>query len=121
MATYNGAAYLQAQLDSYLVQERMTDELVVCDDVSTDDTMAILEAFQNNTIVKSIDADEEIAIAKQTAKEYLGKSKNITLRMNMMDLAGIKEKSKEIGIPYQTIISSLVHNYVNGNEKLSYS
>ena len=82
--------------------------------------LEILEAFENDDIVKSIDADEEIAIAKQAAKEYLSKSKNITLRMNMMDLVGIKEKSKEIGIPYQTIISSLVHNYVNGKVKLSY-
>jgi predicted DNA binding CopG/RHH family protein len=83
--------------------------------------LAILEALENDTLVKSINADEEIAVAKKVAKEYLSKSKNITLRMNMMDLVGIKEKSKEIGIPYQTIISSLVHNYVNGKVKLSYS
>ena len=81
----------------------------------------ILEAFENDTIVKSIDAEEEIAVAKKAAKDYLSKSKNITLRMSMMDLVGIKEKSKEIGIPYQTIISSLVHNYVNGKVKLTYN
>lgn len=46
LATYNGAAYLQDQLDSYVNQKRQPDELVVCDDVSTDDTVSILEAFQ---------------------------------------------------------------------------
>ncbi|MFT6754528.1 MAG: glycosyltransferase involved in cell wall biosynthesis, partial [Candidatus Azotimanducaceae bacterium] len=46
LTTYNGAAYLQAQLNSYLVQERLPDELVVCDDVSTDETVTILEAFK---------------------------------------------------------------------------
>ena len=46
LATYNGAKYLQDQLDSYIVQNRMPDEIVVCDDVSKDDTLAILEAFQ---------------------------------------------------------------------------
>ncbi|WP_373034184.1 glycosyltransferase family 2 protein [Sulfurovum sp.] len=46
MATYNGAAYLQDQLDSYLSQKRLPDELVVCDDGSTDETVVILEAFQ---------------------------------------------------------------------------
>ena len=81
----------------------------------------ILEAFENDTIVKSIDAEEEIAVAKKVVKEYLSKTKNITLRMSMMDLVGIKEKSKEIGMPYQTIISSLVHNYVNGKVKLTYN
>ena len=83
--------------------------------------LEILESLENETIVKSINASEEIAIAKLTAKEYLSKSKNITLRLSMMDLIGIKDKSKEIGIPYQTIINSLIHNYVNDKVKLSYN
>lgn len=46
MATYNGAKYLQEQLDSFLYQTRQPDELVVCDDGSTDATLEILEAFR---------------------------------------------------------------------------
>lgn len=46
MATYNGAKYLQEQLDSFLFQTRQPNELVVCDDVSTDATLEILESFQ---------------------------------------------------------------------------
>lgn len=46
MATYNGAKYLQEQLDSFLAQTRQPDELVVCDDGSRDDTLDILERFQ---------------------------------------------------------------------------
>ena len=38
MATYNGAKYLQEQLDSFLQQTRQPDELVVCDDGFTDAT-----------------------------------------------------------------------------------
>lgn len=45
MTTCNGAAYLQEQLDSFLSQTRLPDELVVCDDVSKDDTVGILERF----------------------------------------------------------------------------
>lgn len=45
MATYNGARFLPRQLDSLLAQSRRPDELVVADDGSTDDTLAILEAF----------------------------------------------------------------------------
>ena len=47
LATYNGAANLQAQLDSYLSQDRLPDELVACDDVSTDETVEILKTFRN--------------------------------------------------------------------------
>lgn len=47
MTTYNGAKYLQAQLDSFMSQSRLPDELVVCDDGSTDDTMHILHDFRD--------------------------------------------------------------------------
>lgn len=47
LATYNGATYLQEQLDSYLTQERMPDEVIICDDTSSDNTIEILESFQN--------------------------------------------------------------------------
>lgn len=45
MATYNGAKYLPAQLDSLAAQERLPAELVVTDDSSTDSTLAILAGF----------------------------------------------------------------------------
>jgi glycosyltransferase involved in cell wall biosynthesis len=46
MAAYNGAQYLQNQLDSILCQSHLPDELVVCDDCSTDGTCDVLEAFR---------------------------------------------------------------------------
>jgi len=45
LATYNGAGYLQDQLDSFVRQDRRPDELIASDDASTDGTMALLEAF----------------------------------------------------------------------------
>jgi glycosyltransferase involved in cell wall biosynthesis len=45
LCTCNGAAFLSDQLASLAAQVRPPDELVVCDDASTDDTPAVLEAF----------------------------------------------------------------------------
>jgi glycosyltransferase involved in cell wall biosynthesis len=45
MATYNGAPYLGQQLESFRLQERLPDELVISDDASTDGTRTILDAF----------------------------------------------------------------------------
>lgn len=45
MATYNGAKYIREQLDSFESQTRQPDELVVCDDGSTDSTVSVIEAF----------------------------------------------------------------------------
>lgn len=45
MATCEGARFVDAQLESIGAQTRPPDELVVCDDASTDDTVARVEAF----------------------------------------------------------------------------
>ncbi len=45
LCTYNGEQYLQEQLDSFTAQRRLPDELIVCDDRSTDDTTRIVERF----------------------------------------------------------------------------
>ncbi|MDO4551337.1 MAG: glycosyltransferase family 2 protein [Planctomycetia bacterium] len=45
MCTYNGAKFLEKQLQSFLEQTVLPDELIVCDDGSTDGTVKILESF----------------------------------------------------------------------------
>src|SRR5690348_8403095 len=45
MATYNGARYIREQLDDLAAQTRLPAEVVVCDDESSDGTVAILEHF----------------------------------------------------------------------------
>src|SRR6266849_5683432 len=45
MCTYNGARFLSEQLESIAAQTRVPDELVVCDDGSTDETVEIIKAF----------------------------------------------------------------------------
>jgi glycosyltransferase involved in cell wall biosynthesis len=45
MCTYNGARFLNEQLESITRQTRLPDELVVCDDCSTDETPTLLRSF----------------------------------------------------------------------------
>lgn len=47
IATYNGARFLREQLDSLYAQTQLPDEVVVCDDASTDGTIDILEEYHN--------------------------------------------------------------------------
>jgi glycosyltransferase involved in cell wall biosynthesis len=46
LCTYNGGRYLEKQLESIALQSRLPCELIVCDDCSSDDTIAILKRFQ---------------------------------------------------------------------------
>jgi glycosyltransferase involved in cell wall biosynthesis len=51
MCTYNGAEFLPAQLQSIITQSRPPDEIVICDDRSTDDTQKLLEKFATESPV----------------------------------------------------------------------
>jgi glycosyltransferase involved in cell wall biosynthesis len=44
---YNGANYMRTQLDSILAQTHKVDEIIVCDDASSDTTKEILEEYKN--------------------------------------------------------------------------
>jgi len=63
--------------------------------------------------VKNIDQEKEKAIA--AARKKKKKEKRVNLRLTQKDYHQIQIKAIEEGIPYQTLISSLVHKYLNGS------
>ena len=63
--------------------------------------------------VKNIKQQKEKAIA--AARNTLKKDKRINLRLTQKDYRQIQIKAIEEGIPYQTLISSIVHKYLNGS------
>lgn len=48
--TYNGAKFIREQMESILIQLSEEDEIVISDDSSTDNTIEILESFEDNRI-----------------------------------------------------------------------
>jgi predicted DNA binding CopG/RHH family protein len=48
----------------------------------------------------------------ETIIDKVNKSKNINIRISENDLEQIKQKSATEGLPYQTLISSIIHKYV---------
>lgn len=47
LCTCNGGKYLEAQLASLVAQTVLPDEIVICDDASTDTTLRVIESFSN--------------------------------------------------------------------------
>ena len=70
MTTYNGEKYLQEQLDSFLAQTKLPDELVVCDDGSSDASLHILEKFQKKApfLVEIYRNDQNLGSTKNFEK-----------------------------------------------------
>lgn len=52
---------------------------------------------------------------QEAARETLRKDKRINIRLSQKDLEGIQAKAVRDGMPYQTLISSIIHKFVIGN------
>ena len=51
---------------------------------------------------------------QEYAKATLKKDRRVNIRISSKDLEAIQNRAMEEGIPYQTLISSLLHKYVSG-------
>ena len=51
------------------------------------------------------------------ARETLRKDRRINIRLSQKDLEGIQAKAAREGMPYQTLISSIIHKFVLGGFK----
>ena len=67
ICTYNGAEFLPAQLQSIITQSRPPDEIVICDDRSSDDTQKLLAQFAS---------ESSVPIKLQINDQNLGSVKN---------------------------------------------
>lgn len=74
----------------------------------------ILKSFVKGEWSRIPNHDEELKKFKEIATESLKKDQRINIRISGMDLKEIKRKAVEEGIPYQTLVSSILHKYVSG-------
>ena len=71
---------------------------------------SLRRALKDGSLVEDVELKKKL---QQAATQYLEKkSQNINLRITPGDLAGIKEIAAEKGMPYQTLITSVLHQYI---------
>jgi predicted DNA binding CopG/RHH family protein len=92
--------------------KKINKKLFVPLDQEEEDLMKSLEDNEWQTVK---DLEEEKRVAITAARNTLKKDKRINLRLTQKDYQQIQIKAIEEGIPYQTLISSLVHKYLNGS------
>ena len=76
----------------------------------------ILESYENDEWV-SVSNKGDISKYKAAAKNTFKKDKRVNIRISKMDLELIQEKALIEGLPYQTLMSSVLHKYVTGRFK----
>lgn len=75
----------------------------------------IIESYNRDEWVSAL--DEKKAEIKEAAKNSTLKNKRINIRLTEKDYHDIQIKAMEEGVPYQTLISSIIHKYNKGKLK----
>lgn len=73
----------------------------------------LLAAFDKGEL-KSVASKAELAKFKAAARATALKDKRVNIRLSSGDLQDIQVKALEQGMPYQTLIASVLHKYVTG-------
>ena len=81
----------------------------------TEEEKSILEEYDKGNIKTKTPSKSEINKIKNIARNTFKKDKRITIRLYDHDYKGIQKKALEMGIPYQTLISGMIHRYVEGD------
>jgi len=74
----------------------------------------MVKAFEEGRLRRSKNAAREMLSAKEAALDYLKKNARINIRLSGPDLKLLKRRAVEEGIPYQTLIASVLHKFVTG-------
>jgi predicted DNA binding CopG/RHH family protein len=73
----------------------------------------VITAFEKGQL-KSVATKAELAKFKAAARATAIKDRRVNIRLSSGDLSDIQVKALEEGVPYQTLIASVLHKYVTG-------
>ena len=74
----------------------------------------ILRSFAKGEWKPIKNLKKEIARYREAATETLLKNRRVNIRISAMDLEGLQAKAAADGLPYQTLMASVLHKYVSG-------
>ena len=74
----------------------------------------VLDLFERGELRSAAGVEEEMEAARQAARQTFNKTKRVNLRMTERDFNLAHSRAREEGIPYQTLLSSVIHKYLSG-------
>jgi predicted DNA binding CopG/RHH family protein len=83
----------------------------------TPDEKEIIDYVESNKAKSVPNVKDEMSKYTTMAKEYTTKKKAISIRLSESDIYLLKKKALSIGINYQNIIQSLIHQYTHDKIK----
>ena len=74
----------------------------------------ILRSFEKGEWKPVKNLKKEMERYRAAATETLLKNRRVNIRISAMDLEGLQAKAAAEGLPYQTLMASVLHKYVSG-------
>ena len=74
----------------------------------------VLEKFERGGLFSAASAEDEMKAARQAARNTLNKARRVNLRVTERDFNLVHARARDEGIPYQTLLSSVIHKYLSG-------
>lgn len=74
----------------------------------------ILDRFQRGELRSVAGAQRELDAARQAARNTFNKTRRVNLRVTERDFELAHSRAREEGMPYQTLLSSVIHKYLAG-------
>jgi predicted DNA binding CopG/RHH family protein len=85
-----------------------------------DQEREIRDAIEKGKLV-SVSGEEELKeMLVKAARATIAKNRHISIRLSERDLMRLRAKALELGMPYQTLIGSILHQYAEGKVKASF-
>lgn len=78
------------------------------------DEKDILADFEKGEFESVDNVDEEMRLAKQAANNFMKRDNRINIRISGADLNMIRRIAVQEGLPYQTLLSSVIHKFAAG-------
>lgn len=74
----------------------------------------ILSAYEKGALVSARPTKTQLGTFRDAARATFIKSRRVNIRLSAADLMDIQARAYEEGVPYQTLIASVLHKYVSG-------
>jgi predicted DNA binding CopG/RHH family protein len=78
------------------------------------DEREILTAYDQGKLISARPARAQLNAFRNAARATFIKSRRVNIRLSPADLLDIQARAYEEGVPYQTLIASVLHKYVTG-------
>ncbi len=79
-----------------------------------EEEQALLDSVEHGEWHSVHNLEEQIREHKQIAANTLKKDTRINIRLSSRDVEKLKTNAAELGMPYQTLVASVLHQYVDG-------